>query len=46
MSLTDLWAQMIGDHEARTHRERHGSGEIIFLDEVPTHATGCRLPDG
>ena len=46
MSLTDLWAKMDADREARTRRERHGSGEIIFLNEVPTHATGCRLLDG
>ena len=46
MSQTDWWAQMIADREDRTRRERHGSGEITFLDEVPTHATGCRLPDG
>ena len=46
MSLTDWWAEMASEREGRTRRERHGSGEIIFLDEVPTHATGCRLPDG
>ena len=46
MSLTDWWAEMAADREARTRHERHGSGEITFLDEVPTHATGCRLPDG
>lgn len=46
MSLTDLWAQIDAEREACTRRERHGSGEITFLDDVPTHATGCRLPDG
>ncbi len=46
MSLRDLWAKIDADREARTRRERHGSGEVTFLDEVPTHATGCRLPDG
>ncbi len=46
MSLAELFAKMDADREARTRREPHGSGEITFLDEVPTYATGCRLPDG
>jgi len=46
MSLTDWLAQMAVDREARTRRERYGSGGTMFLDEVPTYATGCRLPDG
>jgi hypothetical protein len=49
MSLTELmglFAEMDADREARTRRERHGLGEITLLDNVPTHATGCCLPDG
>ncbi|HJU20578.1 MAG TPA: hypothetical protein VJ770_29365 [Stellaceae bacterium] len=46
MSLKDILADLAKDREARTHRERHGRGELILLDGVPIRATGCTLPDG
>jgi hypothetical protein len=42
----DLFAEMDADREARTRRELHGLGEITLLDNIPTQATGCCLPDG
>ena len=42
MSLTELFAKMDADREARTRRERYGSGEITLRDEVPTRTPGCR----
>ena len=46
MSLKDLFAEWAKDRETRTRRERHGLGEMTFLDGVPISATGCTLPDG
>jgi hypothetical protein len=46
MSLGDLLEDLKNDQEARTRRERHGSGEITFFNEMPVSAIGCRLPDG
>jgi hypothetical protein len=46
MSLSDFFDRLQQDREARTRRERHGLGEITFLDDVPIRATGCTLPDG
>jgi hypothetical protein len=46
MSLGDLLEDLKKDREAHTRRERHGSGEITFFNEMPISATGCRLPDG
>jgi hypothetical protein len=44
--LMDLFTEMDADREARTRREQHGLGEITLLNNIPTHATGCCLPDG
>ena len=44
--LIELLAEIDADCEARTRRERHGLGEITLVDNVPTQATGCCLPDG
>ncbi len=46
MSLADWFQERDRDLEARTHRERHGQGELTLIDGVPTRATGCSLPDG
>ena len=46
MSLAEFFADRDRDTQARTRRERHGVGEITFLDDVPTLATDCLLPDG
>jgi hypothetical protein len=46
MTMRDLLTQMDSDREARIRRERHGRGELTFLDGVPTNATGCLLPNG
>lgn len=46
MSLSDFFDRLQKDREARTRRERHGLGEITFLDDVPIRAIGCILPDG
>lgn len=45
MSLADLLDELQQDREARTRRERHGQGELTFVDGRPTRATGCTLPD-
>jgi hypothetical protein len=46
VSLKDFLAELEWDREARTRRERHGQGEITFLNNAPIRATGCTLPDG
>ncbi len=46
MTMKDLLTKLDSDRNARTRRERHGRGELTFLDGVPTNATGCLLPDG
>ncbi len=46
MSLAKLFDKMHADREARTRRERHGVGELTFLDNAPTRASNCLLPDG
>jgi hypothetical protein len=46
MTAKDALARLNSDREARTRRERHGRGELTFLDGMPTNATGCLLPNG
>ena len=36
----------IAAREAHTRRERHGVGELVRLDGVPTEAHGCLAPGG
>jgi hypothetical protein len=46
MDLNNFLDRLHNDREARTHRERHGLGEMTFFDDLPIRATGCTLPDG
>ena len=45
-TLAETLAELAARQEQRTNRERHGEGELIRCDGVPTHASGCLLPDG
>jgi hypothetical protein len=46
MSLKDLFAELTKDREAMRRRERHGRGDLTFLDGMPVSAIACALPDG
>lgn len=46
MSLAEYFAERGRDREARTRREQHGVGELTLLDDIPTRALNCLLPDG
>jgi hypothetical protein len=46
MTLEEWFAKRDADWAKRTRVERHGTGELTLLDDLPLRATGCTLPDG